>query len=402
MLRPARSARGEKPRREREPGCPNVRRCFLTSRGATRVAFGVIIVFVMAQMAWWIYFQARFVAEVSHASVAGLEREALTLNALLAEGAEAEVLDLLAHQPRLRLDQARGTVVLNEVELEAYMAEHRSVVRMFAYEGPFFVLVVMLGLFIIARNLRLERELKRRQSNFLDAIGHEYKTPLSTLRLLIETMQLRDLKPEKLQEYLGRMSAEVDRLDHTGQQVLATARLESDAPPVSRQRHDLGSLVIDSLAQARPMLEARGAQLELEPATVPTVVNVSTEEVSLMLDNLIDNAIKYTPGDDKLVKVKVAREGRWASLSVEDQGTGIPENERENVLERFYRVGSELTRTSPGLGLGLYLVHRAVESLGGRLRLEDGAQGGALVTIMLPLVEPTEHVAAPATAGVMH
>ena len=365
------------------------------------MAFGVIIAFVTAQMAWWIYFQARFVDEVSEATVAGLEREALTLNALLAEGAEVEVQRLLAEQPRLRLDQASGTVLLNEEALEAYMAEHRSVVRMFAFEGPFFVLVVMLGLFIIARNLRLERELKRRQSNFLDAIGHEYKTPLSTLRLLIETMQLRQLNPDKLQEYLRRMSVEVDRLDHTGQQVLATARLETDTPPVVRQRLDLGVLVADTLSHARPLLEARGAQLELEPTTVPVVVNVSTEEVSLILDNLIDNAIKYSPGETKRVRVNVTRDGKWAALSVEDQGTGIPENERENVLERFYRVGSELTRTSPGLGLGLYLVRRAVESLGGRVQIEDGAGGGTLVTILLPLLDAREYVAAPATAGAM-
>src|SRR5690606_16385973 len=117
-----------------------MRRRILTSRGATRVAFGVIIAFVTAQMAWWIYFQAEFVEQVSHATVAGLEREARTLNALLGEGLEAQVSTLLAEQPRLRLDQASGTVLLNEDELEVYMAEHRSVVRMFAFEGPFFVL----------------------------------------------------------------------------------------------------------------------------------------------------------------------------------------------------------------------------------------------------------------------
>ena len=75
-----------------------MKRRFLTSRGATRVAFGVIIAFVTAQMAWWIYFQAQFVEEVSQATVAGLEREALTLHALLDQGAEAEVLELLAEQ----------------------------------------------------------------------------------------------------------------------------------------------------------------------------------------------------------------------------------------------------------------------------------------------------------------
>ncbi len=372
-----------------------MKRRFLTSHHATRIAFGVIILFVTAQMSWWIYFQAEFVESVNRTRVESLQREALSLTALLELGASDEVLGLLAGQPHLRLAESGRSVVIDEDAFEEYLAEHRSVVRMFAFEGPFFVLVVMLGLFIIARNLRLERELKRRQSNFLDAIGHEYKTPISTLRLLIETMQLRDLPRAKAQEYLTRMSAEVDRLDRTGQQVLATARLEGDAVGVRRQHHELRALVGTLLEQARPVLEARGAEVAFVEGGAPLVVNVSPEEVALMLENLLDNAIKYSPGPRKRVEVRLGGEGRWARLSVEDSGNGIPEGERANVLERFYRVGSELTRSSPGLGLGLYLVRRAVETLGGRIHIGDGAEGGTLVTVLLP-VAPGE----PAPAGV--
>jgi len=365
-------------------------RRFLTSHMATRVAFGVIIAFVTAQMAWWIYFQAVYVGQVSATTIAGLEREALTLNALLAEGATDRVGTLLAEQHHLRLNAAGTAVEVDEETLTTFMEEHRRVVRMFAFEGPFFVLVVMLGLFIISRNLRLERELKRRQSNFLDAIGHEYKTPISTLRLLIETMQLRNVKPEKLQDYLRSMSAEVDRLEHTGQQVLATARLEAGALPHGRDQHDLGELVDEVLARSGSALRSRGAHLTLDLSTEPLPVLGSYDEIAVILDNLLDNAIKYTPGPEKRIAIRVGRSGRWASLSVEDNGTGIPESERANVTERFYRVGSELTRTTTGVGLGLYLVRRAVEALGGRLRLDDGAHGGTLVTVLLPVQAVTE------------
>ena len=371
-----------------------MRRRFLTSHNATRIAFGVIILFVTAQMSWWIYFQAEFVESVNRTKVESLQREALSLTTLLELGAAEQVRGLLEGQPHLRLAASGNSVVLDETAFEEYLAEHRSVVRMFAFEGPFFVLVVMLGLFIIARNLRLERELKRRQSNFLDAIGHEYKTPISTLRLLIETMQLRDLPKAKAHEYLTRMGTEVDRLDRTGQQVLATARLEDEAPASRRAEHDLQALVGAVLERAQPVLEARGAEVELVEARTPLVVNVSPEEVALMLENLLDNAIKYSPEAQKSVVVRLGSEGRWASLGVEDSGSGIPEGERTKVLERFYRVGSELTRSSPGLGLGLYLVRRAVDSLGGRIRLSGGAAGGTLVTVLLPLAS-ADAVASP-------
>lgn len=377
---------------------------FLTSQRATRVAFGVIIAFVTAQMAWWIYFQAVYVNEVSRTTIESLEREAYTLDALLGQGAFEQVSVLLEIQPHLRLTDDGLHVEVDEAAIEAFMKRHRSVVRMFAFEGPFFVLVVMTGLFIIARNLRMERELKRRQRNFLDAIGHEYKTPISTLRLLIETVQIRSLTPEKLQDYLRSMSNEVDRLEHTGQMVLSTARLEAGAIDETandtRQMHNLNELVSEVVARTAAANSSRGAEVEMLLAPQPLHVYTSVDEVAIILENLVDNAIKYTPTDPKNIIVRVEKSGRWVGLSVEDQGAGIPANERNNVLERFYRVGNELTRTSKGLGLGLYLVRRAVEALGGRLRIDDGSKGGTLVTVFLPLQQSPAPATQLASSGV--
>lgn len=363
-----------------------MRRSLLTSRWVTRLAFGVIILFVTAQMGWWLYFQQRYIATVTRNTVAGQQHQADALNALLARDGLAEVERLLLASPHLRLDAAADRVVVDADSLDAFTAKQRATVRMFAFEGPFFVLVVLTGLFVIAHSLRLERELKRRQSNFLDAIGHEYKTPISILRLLIETLQLRALPAPKQKEYFARMSAEIDRLERTGQQVLATARLEGGGPERAPEPHDLSQLARQVVERARAGLEARGAHLRFEAPPEALAVMADLDDVTILIENLLDNAVKYTPSAVKPVTVRIAREGGWAVLSVEDRGRGIPEHERRNVLERFYRVGNELTRSATGMGLGLYLVHRTALAHGGRVRIEGVAAGGTRVGVVLPLV----------------
>ncbi len=358
------------------------------------MAFGVIIVFVIAQIAWWTFFQQRYVAEVSRNTAAGLEREATDLSALLAMGARAEVEELLTTSPHLRLAEGGERVEVDAASLSAFHSKQRSAVRMFAFEGPFFALVVMAGLFIIGRSLRLERELKRRQSNFLDAMGHEYKTPISTLRLLLETLQLRALPAPKQQEYLQRMGEEIDRLERTGQQVIATAHLEAGAPQRQPGLHDLSSLVRTVVERSRAGLEARGAALSLVGDHEPLPVLADIEDVTILVENLLDNAVKYTPGPEKAVKVRVYREGATAVLAVEDHGRGIPKRQRALVFERFYRVGDELTRSASGLGLGLHLVHLTAVARGGKVTIEEVSGGGTRVLVSLPLQAPAQGFAA--------
>jgi two-component system sensor histidine kinase SenX3 len=257
--------------------------------------------------------------------------------------------------------------------------------RMFAFEVPFFLLVILLSLVFIAASLRSERELKRRQQNFMSAVTHEFKTPISTLRLLIETALLRPLPAEKLREYLRRMTAEVSRLEQTSDQVLASARLEQSPEPPVLAPHDLSTLVATVVDRMRQGLEARGAEIRIDLAERPLPVSVDEDAFAMALGNLLDNAVKYSPGERKPVGVRVEPSGDLALVQVEDQGAGIPPGEHERIFDRFYRSGDEMTRESSGMGLGLHLVRSAVEAMNGWVRCANREEGpGARFTIVLP------------------
>ncbi|HET8986737.1 MAG TPA: HAMP domain-containing sensor histidine kinase [Trueperaceae bacterium] len=371
----------------------------MTSRTATRVTFTLIVVFLIAQMAWWIIFQTRYIGQVIDDTLAAWQRDQRAANAVLEAYPDDDTLvsEMLAEFSHLRFDEGSGQLVVDPAVEAEFLASQRSYSRMFLFEGPFFVLIVLFGLLIIGRSLRQERELKRRQRNFLDAVGHEFRTPVSTLRLLIETALMRELTPEKQRHYLNRMAAEVDRLEHTGLQVLASARLESSSPPLDGLAQlDLRDAVRRVVELSRLGLEARGARLSVDYGDTELPVAVEPEGFKVLLDNLLDNAVKYTPEASKPVALRLERSGGNALLHVEDRGRGIPERERNQVFERFYRGGNELTRTAPGIGLGLYLVERAATRMHGSVTITANEAQGTRFTVALPLVTATSQSTAAA------
>lgn len=377
----------------------NTRR-ILTSRTATRVTFTVIVVFLIAQMAWWIVFQARYIGQVIDGTLAAWQRDEHAANAVLQAHPDDDTLvgELLTEFSHLRFDAGTGRLVIDPATEAEFLTTQRGYSRMFLFEGPFFVLVVLFGLLIIGRSLRQERELKRRQRNFLDAVGHEFRTPVSTLRLLIETALMRELSPEKQRHYLHRMADQVDRLEHTGMQVLASARLESSAPPPDGLTQlDLRDAVRRVVDLSRLGLEERGAHLSVDYGETPLLVALEPEGFKVLLDNLLDNAVKYTPEAAKPVALRLERNEGHALLHVEDHGRGIPEKERSQVFERFYRGGNELTRTAPGIGLGLYLVERAATRMHGSVVIAANGTRGTRFTLTLPLVAAAS-ATAPSTA----
>lgn len=362
------------------------RRTALTSRAATRAAFGVVVVFVLAQVVWWMVFQERYIGRVTRDTVAAWERDVASANqALSLSGGAPQVTDALeARYPHLRFDGDRFDV--DPARRRAFLRQQRGYVRMFAFEGPFFGLVILSGLAIIALSLRTERELKRRQENFLSAVTHEFKTPISTLRLLIETAQRRDLPPDKGRDYLRKMEAELSRLEHTSEQVLASARLEQGGGAPVLEAHDLNDVAAGVVARARAGLEARGAALHFLPAVEPLPVSIDPDALGMVLNNLLDNAVKYTPQEPKPVTVRLRPAGDVVELHVEDEGVGLPEVERARVFERFYRAGDEMTRETKGVGLGLHLVRATTEAMNGWVRVGPNREAGrgTRFTVVLP------------------
>ncbi len=373
-----------------------------TSRqNATRVAFTVIVVFVLAQVAWWIIMQGRLAAELETKTLAAWERDAASANALLELDPEAEA-SLLSRYAHLRLvDQVSGPPRFELDPAAVAEVEGRSAAtrRMLAFEGPFFALVILGLLLFIANSLRSERELKRRQANFLGAVTHEFKTPISTLRLLVQTLRMRHLSPERQQDYLRRMEGEVDRLERTSEQVLASARLEQSSEPPPLAAAELNHVVQGLVGRLRPGLEVRGAQLRVNYGAEPLPVALDPDAFGVAFSNLLDNAVKYTPGESKPVTVTLVRQGDLVMVHVDDEGVGLAPAERERVFERFYRTGEEMTRESDGVGLGLALVKGTVEAMRGWVKVSDGPDGrGTRFTVVLPrrvTLDSVDEAAAP-------
>ena len=367
---------------------------------ATRVAFTVIVVFVLAQVTWWIVMQGRLALELRDTTLAAWERDAASASALLE--ADAMPLEaLLVRYPHLRSAGAGGL----EVDPAARAAvERRSAGtrRMLAFEGPFFALVILGLLLFIAGSLRTERELKRRQANFVAAVTHEFKTPISTLRLLVQTLRLRPLGAERQQDYLRRMEGEIDRLERTSEQVLASARLEQASEPPALDATELNHVVQGVIGRLRPGLEVRGAELQVRYSPEPLPVALDADAFGVALSNLLDNAVKYTPETPKPIRVTLERDGDLVQVHVDDQGIGIPAAERGKVFERFYRSGDEMRRESSGVGIGLALVKSSIEAMRGWVKISDGEGGrGTRFSVVLPrrvaLAEPTVSEGAPPT-----
>ncbi len=379
-----------------------MRRSRIPSQRATRVAFAVVVIFLLAQVAWWLIFQQRYIDQVTQGTVAAWERDAATSSLLYTARPELSVRKQLTETyPHLRFTD--GRFMVDPDDLQTFRNEQTRHLRMFAFEGPFYALVILLGLYIIAISLRAERDLKKRQQNFLNAMSHEFKTPISTLRLLVETALYRPLKPEKQRDYLGRMEREVTRLEAMSEQILASARLEHTPTLHALIPAELSEVVRDTVERERSGLEARGARLEVQYAADALGVSLDPAAFGTILGNLLDNAVKYSPGLQKPVRVRLEAQRHLALVHVEDDGIGLNEAEKARIFDPFYRVGDELTRATSGVGLGLHLVRSMTEAMNGWVRcdapLDPRTGRGSRFTVVLPrrLGAPAQPAQAAAT-----
>ena len=362
-----------------------MKRPLFTSRTVTRIAFGLVILFVLAQVVWWIVFQQRYINRVTETTFETWQQTADAATRVAQTTRDEELIwSLIWDYPYLLYDELNRSFTIDPDATEAFRQEQNGFLRMFAFEGPFFVLIVLAGLYVIARSLATERELKRRQQNFLSAITHEFKTPLSTLRLLVETTLMRTLPAQKQNEYLHKMEVELSRLEQTSEQVLAAARLESSKEDPVLEPLELNSVVQGIMGKARGGLEARGARLVLEYSPEPLPVSLDANAYSVVLNNLLDNALKYSNDPAQRIFVSLKKEGDLVLTEVADEGVGIGEKEMKHIFERFYRVGSELTRQSKGVGLGLHLVKSITEAMNGWVKVEANTPKGARFTVVIP------------------
>ena len=215
--------------------------------------------------------------------------------------------------------------------------------------------------------------LNRRQSNFIDSVTHELKSPIASLKLYLQTLSRRSVDQAQSDDFHRIMLADVERLDQLINHLLDAARIErgSDAAEPQEVRLD------DLLRHCANAVCARyGVPTDTVDIDSPRMILRSRPtELDILFRNLIDNAVKYG-GQPPEVSVVAAASGNRASVRVSDNGPGIPPNLRRKVFARFVRLGSELERSKPGTGLGLYLVRSVTRALGGSIHIETKSEAG--------------------------
>ena len=341
-----------------------------------------IIVIVLAQLGWWLYFHNSYVTRITRELTDRQQRDEELADALLAGGASEEFVSTAFPEVVITAD---GQAVTDPAVTEALLAAQERRARVFMLETGGFMFVMIVAFWLIGRRLTVEHELKLQQQNFLSAVSHELKTPLASLRLLVETALLRPLSPDRQADYLRRMEGELSRLQQLSETVLASTRLEEGPEETELEDAELARELRLFLEERQAGFEDRGARFSVSvpPGSQPVALNRSA--FRLIMTNLIDNAIKYSPGTLKPVQLEIEDGGHVFRLHVTDRGIGIPPGTGPRIYERFYRVGSELVRTAPGVGLGLHLVYSAAEAMNGWVSNRPGPGGrGTRFTLTLP------------------
>jgi len=240
--------------------------------------------------------------------------------------------------------------------------------------GTLFFVLIIVGLVWLCAWLVREMRVNQRQRAFLDAVTHEMKTPLASLRLYLDTLVKHDPDPERRHEFLGRMDEDLERLNQTVDQVLTAARAEEPGRAPVGEPVVLQSLLTEVIREIRTrhQLPEQSVRLDLDPQAV---VSGDAGELSVVFRNLLENAVKYSPDPVEVgVAVSSGTDGR-VRVEISDRGIGIPSGELKKVFQRFYRVGRDVQRTVRGLGLGLFIVRNLVRRQGGRVVARSGGSG---------------------------
>ena len=218
-------------------------------------------------------------------------------------------------------------------------------------EGVTFLILILIGAFFVFRSVRRQFMMQYQQQNFMMAITHELKTPISVAKLNLETLQKYQLDTEKQKKLIRGTLQETSRLDTLINNILVSSQLEGGGYVFSKEELDFSSLFRDCIRDAKSRYADRVFLEDIEPE-----IEIAGDPLllQLMVSNLIENAIKYSP-KEKPITCKLTKSGSDVILNIIDEGIGIADAEKTKIFEKFYRTGNESTRKTQGTGLGLYL-----------------------------------------------
>jgi signal transduction histidine kinase len=264
----------------------------------------------------------------------------------------------------------------------ALEAENAAIYWTLLAVGTTFLVLLLVGVVVYLLLSIKSVRLTQRQSNFIDSVTHELKSPIASLKLYLQTLTRRKVSDEQAEEFHRAMLEDLERLDSLINHLLDAARIEREPLEAPLEEVDLAQL-IESIAHTATQhyrLPDEALELRLAPATLTG----RPADLEMLFRNLIDNAIKYSSPQPKVEVDLSAHDGR-VTARISDNGPGIPINLRRKIFGRFVRLGSELERKQAGTGLGLFIVRELVRGMRGKITVRGrGPVRGTVFEVELP------------------
>ncbi len=278
-----------------------------------------------------------------------------------------------------RIRQLNATIdstispLLYQKEYNTIMKARKRSTTMYVSEGLFFLALIVAAAVIVFRSVRRQFKLQLQQQNFMMAVTHELKTPISVARLNLETMQRYALDPEKQKKLIKNTLEETARLNSLTNNILVASQLEGGGYAFAKEELDLSDLLKDIVQDFKTRFPERIFAENIDP---DADLKGDALLLQLLISNLMENAIKYSP-KEKPVTATLKASNTAIILIISDLGDGIPDTEKKKIFNKFYRIGNEATRKAQGTGLGLYLCSKIVRDHNADISVTNNTPSGS-------------------------
>lgn len=346
----------------------------------------VLVVISVVTVGWWAIDLRGFIIDRTQDALKLHEQEVVAAQALLDAGRSAE--DVRALLPSVTVEGNKAAV--SQAVIDFYRAEQQSRTNQYVWESAFFLLALCACIAVISRALRAEARVLQEQDHFLAMVSHQFKTPLASLQLSLETMSMRSLSQTDQRSLIDRMLSDLGRMESLVTRILDSVRLERGRVTLRNEPIELAAAV----ARVANQLTERAAKDRIAISVdVPKGLEVLADPlaVDVVLRNLVENALAAVgPVGGGTISLNARRQNSEIELSVRDTGVGFRPEDSPQLFQKFSRLHPGGGSSAYGTGLGLFIVRRMMQLAGGRVSAHsDGVGQGAQFVVAWPIA-PSE------------